>query len=421
MQFRKKTAKENNRENQKGKTSVWVILFSVFVALVLWFYVQDAEAPDYKKTFTSVAVEMQSLSPSFSVIDGGENTVDITLVGKRSDLNKIKAGDLEAYIDLSSVIQPGTYQKEISVLLPDGTELSECFPQNATLFVDQTVSKTVPVKVELGSYTVGENSVLEATPALSEIQVKGPKTVLDQVDHAQIVTEDFGTVTSSFESNLSYHLVNKNKERVEERHLVLPEANMKVLFSVFKTKTVPLTVECENGYWTKEEMKYTVTPSQILIKGEPGVVDLVESVPCVIVDEKTVDSSRVTLSVAPSQIPLPEGIRLGEVLGEIKVDLRISGNVGKNLTANLSSSRVAVTPPQGDLKYTFQSQTLTFRIRGNSANIYKATANDFYFNIDLSPYNTPGEVEVPVEIIQTSESEGKFYPVGAYTVKVTIQ
>ena len=124
--------KTENNEKKNRSHSFLAILFSIFVALILWLYVQDAESPDYKKTFTSVEVSMQGLSSSFSVIEGGENTVDITLIGKRSDLNKLKSADLEAYIDLSSVIQPGSYQEEVSVLVPEGTELSSCFPQKAT-------------------------------------------------------------------------------------------------------------------------------------------------------------------------------------------------------------------------------------------------------------------------------------------------
>ena len=246
--------KERTAEGEKKRSpySVLVAFFSVFVALVLWFYVQDAEAPDYKKTFSSVAVELQSLSSSFSVIDGVETKVDITLVGKRSDLNKIKSSDLEAYIDLSSIIQPGSYQNEVSVLVPEGTELSECFPHNVTLFVDQTVSKMVPVKVEMGQYTVADSAGIEAVASLEEIQIKGPNTLLDQVEYAKVETGNLGNVSSSFESNLGYHLVDKNGERVQERHLVLPEANMRVKFTVFKTKTVPLTVECKNGWWKKE-------------------------------------------------------------------------------------------------------------------------------------------------------------------------
>ena len=126
---------EGKKEKEVKKYSLLVALFSVLVALTLWFYVQDAEAPDYKKTFSSVSVEMQSLSSSFSVIDGGENTVDITLIGKKSDLNKLRASDLEAYADLSGITQSGSFQIDINVLVPEGTELFDCFPKTATMFL----------------------------------------------------------------------------------------------------------------------------------------------------------------------------------------------------------------------------------------------------------------------------------------------
>ena len=157
-------------EKTGSRFSFIAILFSLLVALILWFYVQEAETPDYKKTFNDVSVVMQSLSSSFSVIEGGDNRVDITLVGKRSDLNKIKSSDLMAYLDLSNITQPGEYQTEIGVLVPEGTELFKCFPQIATMYIDQTVSVFVPLVVELGEYNVADDVVVDASPAVEGIQ-----------------------------------------------------------------------------------------------------------------------------------------------------------------------------------------------------------------------------------------------------------
>ncbi len=412
--------KEKNGVDHKGQ-SFFVVLFSVFVALILWFYVQDAEAPDYKKTFTGVQVEMQSLQSAFSVISGGENRVDVTLVGKRSDLNKIKASDLEAYLDLSSVQKPGTYQPEYSVLLPEGTELFECYPKKATVFVDQTVSVTVPIVVEMGEYTVKTGAGVEAIPALEEISLKGPKTILDQIDHAKIKTGKIGEVSASFDRNLDYKLYDKSGKAIDSRHIVLPEQNILVHFSVFKTKSVPLTVQCKNGWWKAEDMQVRITPESILIKGEADLVDQLESIPAVILDETKVDTTRYTATLAPSQLLLPEGITLAETLGDIKVNLNLTDNGSKTLRMKLDSGHVAVTPPEGDLQYRFEATSLNFKIRGSYETIYQAKAEDFYLNIDLSEITEAGTVEVPVQIVQTSATEGKFYPVGEVSVKVIIE
>lgn len=419
-QLRKKTPTENRQGEKRDRYSLLIGLFSVLVALLAWFYVQEAEAPDYKKTFTSVNVEMQSLSSSFSVIEGGDQTVDITLVGKRGDLNKIKSSDLLAYMDLGGINQAGSYETEVNVMVPEGAELFSTFPQKATLFVDQTLSVTVPVKVEMGAFTAEDNIGIEPVPALNQISVKGPKSVLDQIDHAKIVTGDLGKISASFESNLDYQLYDSHQRPIESRFIVLPERNVRVKFTVYKTKTVPLTVKSENGWWNEKNMKATVTPESIIIKGEPALVDAVTEIPAVIVNEKSVDSTRYTATIAPSQLPLPEGISLGETLGDVDVKIQLLDHGARTLKMNLTSSHVVVTPPAGEMTYAFLAPSLSFKIRGSYNTIYQAQADDFYFNIDLSGIQTAGEFEVPVEIIQTSKSEGKYYPVGEYIVKVQV-
>ncbi len=408
-------------EKTGRRFSFFVILFSLLVALILWFYVQEAEAPDYKKTFTDVAVEMQSLSSSFSVIEGGDNRVDITLTGKRSDLNKIKSSDLMAYLDLSNITQPGEYQPEIGVLVPKGTELSNCFPKIATVYIDQTVSVYVPLIVELGEYSVSDDVVVDAAPAVEQIQVKGPKGVLDQVDCAKVKTGKLGEIRESFESNLSYSLLDKNGNEVSSRHIITPEKNVLVNFTVNKTKTVPLTLSVKNGWWAEKDMKYTISPKTILVKGEPATIDALESVDVLVLDETTVDSSRFSKTLTPDKLRLPEGIRLAETLGDIKIDLSLPSNGSRTLKMRLDSGHVAVTPPEKEgLFYTLEGSSLNFKIRGNYEHLYNAKVDDFYLNIDLSQITSAGSVEVPVQIVQTSATEGKYYPVGSYTVNAVI-
>lgn len=401
--------------------SFFVILFSVFVAVILWFYVQDAEAPDYKKTFTDVSVEMQSLSDSFSVIDGGENRVDITLVGKRSDLNKIQSSDLTAYMDLSNITKPGEYQSEIGVLVPGGTELFECFPKIATLYIDQTISVSVPLTVELGKYSVGDDVVVDAEPAVDVIQVKGPKGVLEQLECAKVKTGDLGEIHESFESNLRYTLLDKNGNEVTSRYVITAEKNVRVSFSVNKTKTVPLKLSGKNGWWKEKDLKYTISPATISVKGEISVINELESINVLVLDETTVDSAIYTKTLTPDQIRLPEGVRLAETLGDIKVELNMPTYGAKTLSMRLDSGHVAVTPPKKDgLSYTLEGTDFSFQIRGSYENLASAKADHFYLNIDLSQITQTGAVDVPAQIVQTSATEGKYYAVGSYTVKVII-
>lgn len=417
--LRNKT-EEKKTEKSAKRDSFLVVLFSVFVAILLWFYVQDAEAPDYKKTFTDVPLEMQSLSSTFSVIDGGDSTVDITLVGKRSDLNKIQSSDLSAYVDLSSITQPGTYQEEIQVILPRGTEFGGSFPQLAEVFIDQTVSVSVPVYVELGEYSVSEELGLEAVPSFDEIQVKGPKSILDQVEYAKIKTGKLGEVTASFESNLGYELYDKNDSVIHSRYVITPEKNILVKFSVFKTKVVDLVVDTKYGFWKEGDFQVSISPEKVLIKGDPVLVDSLDSVVALTIDETAVDSTRISETVSPEKLKLPEGVTLGETLGAIKVNVTLTNSGSRSFKVKLDSAHVAVTPPAPGLAYRFDETQFSFKIRGKYENLSSAKAEDFYLNIDLSSIVSAGEYEIPVQIVQTTATEGKFYPVGRYTVKVIV-
>ena len=199
---------------------------------------------------------------------------------------------MAAYLDLSSILEPGNYDPEIHVMLPEGTELVECFPKKATMFVDQTVSVSVPVEVELGTYTAPDSIGITAKPAVTKISVKGPESIVDQIHHAKIATGDLGEINYSFERNLEYVLCDENGNVVESRHILLPERNLKVQFTVYKTKAVPLTVESLHGWWKAEDMTYTVSPATVMIKGEPSLVDAVTSIPALVLDETTLYANR---------------------------------------------------------------------------------------------------------------------------------
>ena len=111
---------------------------------------------------------------------------------------------------------------------------------------------------------------------------------------------------------------------------------------------------------------------------------------------------------------------MGETLGAIKVNVTLTNSGSRSFKVKLDSAHVAVTPPAAGLAYRFDETQLSFKIRGKYENLNSAKVEDFYLNIDLSSIVSAGEYEIPVQIVQTTATEGKFYPVGRYTVKVIV-
>ncbi|MBP5289253.1 MAG: hypothetical protein J6Z79_05200 [Clostridia bacterium] len=410
---------------KQSRHPILAILLSIFVAFLLWFYVQDAESPDYKKPFSGVSVKVEGLAEDLSVISGGETEVTITLRGKRTDLNRIKPDDLEAYISLAGITEPVKgYEASISALLPEGTELVDIFPKTTSLHVDRTVSMSFPLEVDLGTYTAAADTVITASPAVEEITVKGPQSVLAQVDRAAIATGDLGEVTQSFEKTLEFGLLDKDGKSVSDRHLVLPQKNVRVRFAVNLKKTVPLVVKTVHKYWAEDSWRYTVSPEYVTVMGEPELMAGVSEVAALNLDETQFDDTRLAQKVLPSELALPRGISLAETLGDISVTVNVTDSSFKRIRMPLASSHVVVTPPETadgkELPYSFDVDAITLKVRGSARTVTEATADDFYLHVDLSSFTTPGTREVTVEVVQTSATEGKFYAVGTYTLNVTI-
>ena len=158
---------------KQSRHPILAILLSVLLAFVLWFYVQDAESPDREETYTDIPVKIVGLAEDLEVTDGDDQTVTVKLRGKRSDLNRVKKSEIEASLDLSTHTEMGiVFEVDVSVLLPKGTEVVEISPARIPVELNRTVSKTIPVEVELGEYTVEADTEITATPAVTEITVK---------------------------------------------------------------------------------------------------------------------------------------------------------------------------------------------------------------------------------------------------------
>ncbi len=401
------------------KNSLPAILFSVLLAIVVWFFVQDAQSPNYTKTFSSVDVKIQSLSGGLSAITGEGVSCDVTLRGKRSDLNKIKASDLEAYLDLSQITRAGRYDMDVSVLLPEGAELSECFPQKVSVFVDETVAAAVPVRVLMGEYETEADVTLTPQLSADTVVVKGPKSLVDTVSFAGLETGDLAKVTTGFERNLEYKLFDVNGREISDNYLVLDQRSQRVSFRLTREKTVPLVVRSAHGYWQEGDITYTLSPGNVMIKGDPAVVGAIEEICAVTLDESKIDAIRYTQKISPDQLELPDGVELAGTMGDVDLTLNLVDSMVRTLRVNLNSSHVVVTAPE-NLKYSFDIDVLKFRVRGRSQNIYAASEEDFFFHIDLSVYTTPGEREVEIQIVQTTATEGLYYVVGTYPVKVNL-
>ena len=151
----------------KGKIFTFLTALLAFIsAIVLWFFAIDYDSPDYTKTFSNIKVEVTGLaelrqSMGYTLLEEPDLTVDVTIAGKRTDVNQVRSSDITASIDLSAVAAAGENKFEVQITSPNGTTVASQSVNEVRLYVDNFISKQYTVKVRNMSYVLAENLYID--------------------------------------------------------------------------------------------------------------------------------------------------------------------------------------------------------------------------------------------------------------------
>ena len=391
-------------------------ILCVLAAVVLWFYVTIADNTTDEKTFTGISVDIRNLDRieetlGLSLISGYDYTVDITVRGTRSELNRLDIEDISAYIDAKDISAAGEYTLPIRTSLPNGVTTGNMSVNYITIYVDKRTTISVPIEV-LTSQTIESDYTL-GTPELNieTVNVTGPEEELAKIDHA-VAYFDLGRVSKTLLSTGKLVLVDQNNVEITNPYVKLQTTEVTVKFPVYTFKDVPLTVEYKYGYYNDSNVTVTIEPSAIRIKGDPDVLADIDSIVITSLDEKKItdDLTQDVTIMLPDDIENVSGISSATVTVTHK----------NTETRNIEITNISVLNPN-NLDYTLESDSITVCFRGTRTLLSFLNSNTVTATIDLGYLNNAsGTVSVPVTISVASAIAGNVYEIGEYKMDVTI-
>jgi len=156
-------------------------LVSLALATMLWIAISGQANSEIGM---SIPLEYRNIPSQMEVVGGATNAVEVRLRGSSTLIREISPNDVSAMLDLSGV-RPGekivqlTYQ---NVRVPFGVEVVRVSPSQVRLSLEHTVSKTVPVAVQVdGEPAPGfEIDGISATPA--SVEVEGPESKMRGIE-----------------------------------------------------------------------------------------------------------------------------------------------------------------------------------------------------------------------------------------------
>lgn len=395
--------KNNGREIEKliNKKQTLIVLSLVFAFLV--FFIVDQNSDTILNKSAEVLYN-QPVTAEYNeeayVIEGLPTSVDVTLIGRTSDLYLARqyTSNLSISVDLRG-LTPGShkvklnYTKDLKALKSIDYKID---PSTANIVVYEKVSETREL-----DYDILHRDKLDTTLVLDSVDlsrndviIKGASYKLKQVatvkalvDIDNISNPKAGTFTLKEIPLIAY---NSDGLPVEGIEIVPTSINAQVKITS-PSKEVPLQViptgEVAFGKSIKE---FSTSISKVTIYGEESIISAIDSIPVKI--DVTNLSSDKTFKV---NIEKPAGVRN---ISSKTVTVKVS--MDEVITKNFDNRNISIVNLDSNYKAYAVSQedsSVTVVVKGSSNVVNALDPNTIQATVDLSGYG-PGEYEVEVKV-----------------------
>ena len=383
-------------ENSKTR-----LVISFILAFALWFYVVGQMNPPMKKTYRDIAITLtneQSLSDNgLSVLNWSDDSLRVTVSGRRSTINKLSKADIVATVDLTNAAE-GTNKLPIDLKIPENIEIDNQSLNEITVSVEERITKTRDVRVQyLGDHPAGsEPATIKADP--DSVRVSGAKSIVEKVSYvkAEVNSDEMPDELSSSMSVLTP--VTSGGNTVE--NVSLSSTQCKITSILYKMRKVKLIVPVRD----KSDDGYTRTTScqdMITIKGPTADIASVKRIKTEPVDITGIRENK-KIDVVPI---LPEGIYAAEADRDIKLTVKVSKDKAKD-EKNKGSQTRSFTYTEDDVElrntgaaqFEAEQESIEVQVTGTAEQLAGIKSSDIILYVDLSQIEDTASDRTELEI-----------------------
>ncbi len=417
-----KSPDTDRRRNKNKVFSFLTVLLAVVCSVVLWFFAIDYDSPDFSKTFTNIEIGVTGEAElrqnlGYTLLEQPNLTVDVTIVGKRTDVNQVRASDITAVIDLSSVAAAGMNKFSVQISAPNGTTVASQSVSEIRLYVDNFISQQYVVNIRKMSYVLDENLYIDTvncSPA--SVTVWGPANELEKISGAYLDLE-LGELVNSVKASADVKLLDINKQEIDNPYIFIENSTVTASVSVYVEKDIPVKVNLTGGIYSSLTADIRCDMKTVRFKGTvEQMANVSEYV--ISIDETATDLDLpIKLLINP-----PAGVTNVSESQYATVLITVP-DMGKREMVISSENVEFINIPEGfDAK---ALEDVVIQLRGLQDVLNELTEEDIALTVDMSLLGelTAGEMVVPVTVTEIPDDvSGVFvHNKDAYTVKIVIK
>lgn len=284
----------------KKNKSIYMIarVLAFLAAFLLWVYVASSSSTTEEQDFNLIPItyhDESNLKNEYGLIvqSISIDTVNVTLMGNRTDVRSISASDIKAYVSLGDVNEAGEHELSVIVDVPSGITCVAQTVDKVVVSVDKPSTKTVALSgdmVKLSGWSLAKDCKFgEVALDKQEIVLEGPTLALEKVAAVELRTDAIGSATGSFTAAASVHFIDAKGDEILDSGVSVRGGNqLQVSVEVLKTVRVKLVLNGKNGVLSDELV--TVSPAHLMLTGEPDLLEGIKELTVGTVDETQLKS-----------------------------------------------------------------------------------------------------------------------------------
>ncbi len=249
-------------------------LISLLAAFGLWFAVIYIDDPPEEETFSNIKVQFLNTDLItdqglvYEVLDGTDVVKQVTVKGPKTVLGEVNKESIIAIADFSEKNMSDVIDIELSVgaQYENTLEISAVGNAQLKLFVEEKVSKSVPLNINIIGDVAAEHQLGSATTDQNRITVTGGKSKVERVSYAAVNVDVTGTDTDISTTEV-IRLYDKDSNLLDAGIVQKNINSTKTTVTVLATKTVPVEFEVSGevaeGYLFTGDVKCDVESVKI--------------------------------------------------------------------------------------------------------------------------------------------------------------
>ena len=336
------------RMKDKLMKNLGLKILAILCSVTLWFIVVNISDPNVTHTFRDISVKVintdviTNQNKVYEILDQSD-TIDVTVVAKRSVIESLRNDDIKAVADCSNLTLSNTIEIQLST---DSYNSSLASIKSKTSSLKMNIEDKVQKQLRIEANTTGD---LEKGYLLGDVltdtnlvNISGAQSIIDKVSRVEATVNVTG-MTSDISAKSELKFYDADDNLLDSSKITKNISSVQVNVEILATKTVNITATAmgvtADGYQLTGQID--CTPSSVLIAGASKTLSKITSI---VIPEEAINvtgKNEDSTTIVSIGSYLPDGIKLGNSKFDGKVTVK--AYIGKEVTKQFAITNNMIT------------------------------------------------------------------------------